>query len=97
IALWDVLESCDIIGAIDSSIRNVVYNDIAGLLNAYPNITRVYTTGGKAHELLLKYNKSITNPIIAAASRLPSTSPLNCAARSDDLIAAYSVLKCSQK
>ena len=92
IALWDVIYSCDIIGAADSTITNVVYNDIDGLLNKYPNITRVFTTGGKAHELLMRYNKNVKNPIISAAVRLPSTSPLNCAIKSDKLIAAYSVI-----
>lgn len=32
IAIWDVIESCDIIGSSDSSIKNVVPADIAGLL-----------------------------------------------------------------
>ncbi len=93
IALWDVISDCKICGASDSSIKDVVYNDIAGLLSEYPNIKRVYTTGGKAHELLLKYNKSQSNGIIAAATRLPSTSPLNCAIGIEELVKAYSVLK----
>lgn len=93
IALWDVIYSCEIVGASDSTIKNVVYNDLDGLLRAYPKISRVFTTGGKAHELLLKYNKQINNPIIQNAVRLPSTSPLNCAAKLEDLIKAYSVIK----
>lgn len=92
IALWDVISSCDIIGATDSTITNVVYNDIDGLLKRYPHITRTFTTGGKAHELLMRYNKEIKNPIISSAVRLPSTSPLNCATKMEDLIAAYSVI-----
>ena len=32
LALWDTLESCTITGASDASIRDVVPNDIAGLL-----------------------------------------------------------------
>ncbi len=92
VALWDVISECDIVGASDSTIKNVIYNDIDGLLKAYPRITRVFTTGGKAHELLLKYNKTVKNPIIAAATRLPSTSPLNCAATLDALISAYSAI-----
>ena len=32
IALWDVVHSCEIVGASDSSIRNVVSNDIENLL-----------------------------------------------------------------
>lgn len=93
LALWDVISSCDIVGAADSTITAVEYNDIAGLLDRYPRLTRIFTTGGKAHELLMKYNKAHKRPVIAAATRLPSTSPLNCATSLDALVAAYSVLK----
>lgn len=92
IALWDVIASCDIVGASDSTIANVVYNDINGLLSIYPNITRIITTGGKAHELLMRYNQTINNPIISAAVRLPSTSPQNCKVKLSELINAYSVI-----
>ena len=92
-ALWDVLASCDIVGASDSTISNAVYNDIIGILCTHPNITRIYTTGGKAHQLLMRYNKAHNNPIISNAVRLPSTSPLNCATTLEKLIDAYSVIK----
>lgn len=93
LALWDVLYSCDIIGAADSTITSTEYNDIEGLLKRYPNISKIYTTGTKAHELLVKYNKTHNNKTIAAAVRLPSTSPLNCAVSLEKLIEAYSILK----
>lgn len=93
IALWDVISSCDIVGASDSTITNVVYNDISGLLQRYPNITRIFTTGGKAHELLMRYNQNINDPIISAAVRLPSTSPQNCRIKPEELVAAYSVIR----
>ena len=32
IAIWDVIDSCDIIGSSDCSIKNVVPADIAGIL-----------------------------------------------------------------
>lgn len=92
IALFDVIKSCDMINASDSTIKNVEFNDIKGLIERY-NVTRVFATGGKAFSLLLKYNKTTNDPIIASAVRLPSTSPLNCAAKLDDLIKAYSVIK----
>ncbi len=93
IALWDVLSSCDIVGAADSTIKNFEYNGIVGLLARYPKIERIFTTGSKAHELLEKYNKTQNDGMIAAAVRLPSTSPLNCAVSLEQLIHAYSVLK----
>lgn len=92
IALWDVIESCDIVGASDSTITNVIYNDISGLIDKYPNINRIFTTGTKAHELLMRYNKTVNNPIIASAVRLPSTSPQNCKIKLEELIAAYSAI-----
>ena len=93
IALWDVIESCDIVGSSDSSIKNVKYNDIVKLLSDYPRITRVFTTGKKAAELLKKYNADYNNPILLKATALPSPSPLNCATKFDALVEAYSVLK----
>ena len=95
VALWDVLSSCDISGASDSTITNVQYNDISGLLERYKNITSVFTTGGKAHELLMRYNQDINNSVISNAVRLPSTSPQNCKIKLKELIAAYTaVAKC---
>lgn len=93
VALWDVISSCDIIGARDDTIKNVTYCDINGLLQKYSKITRVFATGGKAFELLQKYNADINNPIIAKAIRLPSTSPQNRNSTLQMLIDAYSEIK----
>ena len=54
IALWDVIQSCDIHGSSDSSIQNVIVNDIAGLLKD-THMTHIYTNGKKAHQLYMKY------------------------------------------
>lgn len=93
IALWDVVASCDIEGASDSTIKNVVYNDIVKLLDDYPKITRIFTTGKKAFELLTKYNDIHNNPIISKAVCLPSTSPQNFKTSFDELVAAYNAIK----
>lgn len=92
IALWDVISSCDIIGARDETIKNVTYCDIDGLLKKYGKITRVFATGGKAFELLTKYNLDAKNEIIADAVRLPSTSTQNRNCTLYMLIEAYGVL-----
>lgn len=92
IALWDVIESCDIIGASDSTIKNVVYNDIDGLLQRFTRIKTIYTTGGAAYKHLQRYNRKVNNPIISDTVPLPSTSPLNCKFKLSELIAAYSVI-----
>jgi TDG/mug DNA glycosylase family protein len=74
IALWDVLKSCTITGADDSSIQNPVPNDIGGLLRK-TGISTVFTTGSKAASLYHRFcEKSTGIPSIP----LPSTSPANC-------------------
>ncbi len=74
IALWDVLQSCRIEGADDSTIKDPVPNDIAGLL-AKTGIRIVFTTGTKAASLYERFCFGDTHiPAIA----LPSTSPANC-------------------
>lgn len=75
IALWDVIESCDIIGSSDSSIRNVVPNDIQFILE-HTQVKRIYANGRTAEKLYQKYIEPVTN---CAITGLPSTSPANAA------------------
>jgi G:T/U mismatch-specific DNA glycosylase len=90
LALWDVLASCEMEGAEDSSIRKPVANDFSALL-AGSSIRKVYTTGEKAHVL---YRKLCRSAVGIEAEPLPSTSP---AARGryplNTLIELYSVLR----
>ncbi|MGI5921835.1 MAG: DNA-deoxyinosine glycosylase [Syntrophomonadaceae bacterium] len=85
IAVWDVLESCDIKGADDSSIQNPRANDMSVILSG-TNITAIFTTGVKATTLYKKYCYPETK---IEAIYLPSTSAANCAIHYDDLIKAY--------
>ena len=48
VALWDVIESCDIAGSSDASIRNVRPNDIRPILQAAP-IRKIITNGSTSH------------------------------------------------
>lgn len=75
LALWDVLESCTIQGAADSSIRNPVPTDLAGLLQK-THIEKVYCNGAKAKQL---YDRFLLPKTKIEAVRLPSTSPANAA------------------
>ena len=75
LALWDTLESCTITGASDASIRDVVPNDIAGLLRKAP-IRAVFCNGATAYHIYTKYQQPLTG---IPAVRLPSTSPANAA------------------
>ena len=75
IALWDVIQSCDIKGSSDSSIKNVQPTDI-GMILEKTNITQIYANGNKAGQLYKRYQFPITG---IEATVLPSTSPANAA------------------
>lgn len=89
IAIYDVIESCDIKGSSDSSITNVVPSNLSFVLEEAP-IKHIYANGNKAFELFQKYNTSnIPNQII----KLPSTSPANAAFSLERLVNEWSVIK----
>lgn len=75
IAVWDVIESCEIAGSSDSSIRNVKVNDIGRIL-CEAKIQTIYANGKKAGQLYQKYVEPVTGRSIVG---LPSTSPANAA------------------
>ena len=83
IALYDVIESCSIIGASDNSIADVVPTDLASLLHECDIGNRIYANGGKAFELYMKYQFLSTG---IPAVKLPSTSPANAAFSKEKLI-----------
>lgn len=89
IALWDVIESCDIKGSSDSSIQNVKVNDIQALLEKTA-IHTIYTNGKKAHHLYQKYclKKTLQEDIC-----LPSTSPANAQYSLDKLLQEWKIIK----
>ena len=75
IALWDVIASCEITGSSDSSIRNVVPNDLSVILSAAP-VRQIFVNGGTAAKYYEKHQQKQTG---IPAVRLPSTSPANAA------------------
>lgn len=86
IAVWDVIAKCDIIGSSDSTIKNVVPNDIRIILEHAP-IKRIYANGGKAYELYMHYcYPECKREII----KLPSTSPANAAFSMERLLTVWS-------
>ena len=92
IALWDVIESCDIIGSSDSSIKNVRGNDMRLILDT-AEIDAVVLNGGKAYELFVKYCRPYIKDYFRenkpALVKLPSTSPANAAWKLDRLTEAW--------
>lgn len=75
IPVWEVIESCTIIGSSDSSIKDVVVNDFSKVLENSA-IETIYVNGGKAYELYHRYAEKQTG---IQAIKLPSTSPANAA------------------
>ena len=86
IALWDVLESCEIKGASDVSIRNARPNDMNRILQA-ADIRAIFVAGTKAAKL---YKKLCLPTCGVEAIQLPSTSPANCGCSDEKLREAYS-------
>ena len=85
VAVWDVIKSCDIVGSSDSSIKNVVPNDLHEILSQ-AEIEQIFVNGKKAEQL---YKKYIQNELGREAICLPSTSPANAAWNLDKLVAEW--------
>lgn len=85
IAIWDVVQECDIIGSSDSSIRNVKPTQLRRILEV-ADIKAVYGNGRTASELYLKYQRKETGMDIRV---LPSTSPANAAYSLERLVSVW--------
>ena len=86
IAIWDVIQSCDIKGSSDSSIKNVTPTDLKQILD-HCQIRQIYANGNKAGALYKKYQQPLTERDILV---LPSTSPANAAWSLDRLYEKWS-------
>jgi len=87
-AVWDVIESCDIVGSSDSSIKNAVPNDLSEILEK-TRISRIFINGRTAEKFYRKYQaKAVDIPAVC----LPSTSPANAAWSFERLKEAWSVI-----
>ncbi len=82
IALWDVIESCDIKGSSDASIKNVVPADVPRILET-AQISAVVCNGATAGRL---YKRFLQWQVGLEAHVLPSTSPANAAWSTERLI-----------
>ena len=90
IALYDVIEECDIEGSADSTITNIKPIDIKRILKNYPNIKVIATTGNKAASLFDKYLKDKVGD--RKIIYLPSTSPANAKIKLDELVDKFKEL-----
>lgn len=89
IAVWDVIGSCDIEGSSDSSIKNVIANDLSVILDK-ADIRQIYINGQTAYKYYRKYSEKV---IGRSAICLPSTSPANAAWSVERLTDAWSCIK----
>ena len=85
IALWDVIGSCDIEGSSDSSIENVIANDLSVILDI-ADIRCIFVNGKTAEKYYNRYIKPQTG---RDAVCLPSTSPANAAWSVDRLVSYW--------
>lgn len=89
IALWDVIDSCEREGSLDTKIRNEEHNDIMKILREHPTIKAVFCNGQKSFKNLKKIlGKESEIPIFV----LPSTSPLHTVSF-DKKLAEWEILK----
>ena len=84
-ALWDVIASCEIVGSADSSITNVIPNDLRPILEG-SRVRRIFCNGGTSFKLYERYIQPVTG---IEAVLLPSSSPANAAWSLDRLIEAW--------
>ena len=89
IALWDSIHSCTITGSSDSSVKDVVPNDLSVILD-HSDIRAIFCNGALSYNMYMKY---IFPTAGADAVKLPSTSPANAAFSLDRLAESWSVIK----
>lgn len=88
IAMWDTIHSCTIIGSSDSSIKDVVPNDLSVILSN-SKVDRIFANGATSYNLYQRYIYPITK---IKAVKLPSTSPANAAFSIDRLAEQWKII-----
>ncbi len=74
IALWDVIDQCEIVGSQDASIRNVVPTDLFWLVQK-TSLRKILLNGKAAEKQFRRWYPDFSLPVVG----LPSTSPANAA------------------
>ena len=89
IALWDVIESCERKGSLDTEIKNEVDNNIPELIDKHQTIRIIFCNGQKSYKNLIKIlGKDFRIPIVV----LPSTSPLHTV-RFEEKLERWKIIK----
>jgi hypoxanthine-DNA glycosylase len=97
IALWDVLQSCERPGSLDSAIvdATAVPNDFASFFREHPKLTQVFFNGAKAAQV---YERRVLEGICGdfpniSYERLPSTSPAHAGMSYEQKLERWSDVK----
>ena len=91
IALWDVLETCERPGSLDSAIRDhsAQANDFSSFLSAHRRIRTVLFNGAKAESSFQRLVLPTLDVFELDYRRLPSTSPANASQNHAFKLAAW--------
>lgn len=89
LAMWDVIQSCEIEGSADSTISNVTANDLSIIIEN-SRVDRIFVNGKTAEKYYNKYTYPKTE---IKAVCLPSTSPANAAWSIERLVDAWKIIK----
>lgn len=88
IALFDMIECCDINSSSDSSIKNIKINNILPIINN-SKIKTIFCTGKLSYNLYQKHYKHLNLECIY----LPSSSSANASYSLEKLINIYKIIK----
>ena len=92
LAMWDVLASCEITGAADSSIKNAIPNDFSEILEN-SKVRQIICTGKTSFNLWQKNCAALYEPRYNLTVHcLPSTSPANAQWNKEKLIEEYNAI-----
>lgn len=89
IAIWDVLESCEGQGSLDSNIKNERPNDFNKFFKEYPRIKHIFFTSKKAEAFYKRYVGFDGEHIFIT---LPSPSAANAGMRFDEKLEKWKIL-----
>ena len=78
IAVWDVITTCDVVGALDSNIKNPIYNTDLPEFIAKHGIKNIFFNGNNAYLFYRRGIGSIKRQV------LPSSSPANARMRFEE-------------
>lgn len=87
LALWDVIESCEIVNSEDSSIKKARPTDLSLILDSC-KIEKIYCLGNTAGRYFKKFHPELAYMMTV----LPSTSPANARYSLDKLIYIYRII-----